>query len=208
MKALKQHVTSAMNQTETARVQLIPQRRSDKQPCRRDEVDVCFCVSVCFYVSPGKVRRMESFFFPPSSIQWNQAESRLSPRWGIHKLQQMKTKCFQLPLAAGWEWLCSPAHIETGDIWQGPQPVMQLSVLCELQRRHFSCSVIYHQQQHALAYRSDPVTYSTLSPDKHKPVVRFSRLVVWFVKCQQTVKMFSSVKWIKCVLFDFTIIHQ
>lgn len=66
---------------------------------------VSVCVSVCVLrLSRKKVRRMVSLFFfqPPPSSHWDpETESRLSPRWGIHKLQQMKTKCFQLPSAAG-----------------------------------------------------------------------------------------------------------
>lgn len=83
--------------------QLVPQRPSDQQPFECDGVNVCFWVCV-FMSLQEKVGRMGSFssthtVYSPSNPE--AAESRLSPRWGIHKVQQMKTKCFQLPLAAG-----------------------------------------------------------------------------------------------------------
>lgn len=65
---------------------------------------------------------MGSFFANPHhpNTETQKLQSRLSPRWGIHKVQQMKTKRFQLPLAAGngsdWRW---------GDIWQGFRLDMQ-----------------------------------------------------------------------------------
>lgn len=73
------------------------ERRSYKQPCKRDGANVCFTSLQERWEEWGLV-----FFLPPPSIHRNPeaAESRLSPRWGIHKVQQMKTKCFQLPLVA------------------------------------------------------------------------------------------------------------
>lgn len=107
------------------------ERRSDKQPCKRDGVNVCFT---------SLQERWEEWglgvFLPPPSIHRNPeaAESRLSPRWGIHKVQQMKTKRFQLPLTAG-----NGSDLYWGGHLTGSSAGHAAPVLSELQRLFLQC---------------------------------------------------------------------
>lgn len=60
-------------------------------------------MKMCVLLLSRKGGKNGVFFANPHhpNTETQKLQSRLSPRWGIHKVQQMKTKRFQLPLAAG-----------------------------------------------------------------------------------------------------------
>lgn len=147
------------------------------------------CVSVCvFYLSPGKVRRIESFFYPhrafTESLDW-------APDGGIHKLQQMKTKCFQLPLVAGGEWICSPVYLlGGGHLKESSTGHAALSSLSCREDTFPAVSFIIRSMHSYTAKELGFIRAASTNYFHYSFIFwLFSQLIIWFVKCQQIRKM-------------------
>lgn len=165
------------------------ERRSDKQPCKRDGVNVCFTSLQERWEEWGLV-----FFLPPPSIHRNPeaAESRLSPRWGIHKVQQMKTKRFQLPLVAG-----NGSDFYWGGHLTGSSAGHAAPVLSELQRLFLQChlSSAAHISIQANLIPSNIQLHLERKQMDDRNWQGFPLLIIMIIfwpvkKCQQIVKMF------------------
>lgn len=117
--------------------------RSDKQPCRRDGVDVCFCVCVLLLSRKGGKNR-GLFFYPHRPFTETQRQSLdWAPDGGFINCNKWRQNASSCPRRLGMDVLSGSCM---GDIWQGLH-----AALSSLSCRDFSCSVIYHQEQ-SLAY--------------------------------------------------------
>lgn len=130
--------------------QLFPQRHSHKQPCKRDGVNVCF-----YFPFRKRWEEWAPFFCrrpPLLPVQLPKtreaAESRPSPAWGIHKVQQNEDKTLPAALSKrrdGLKW--------------GTLDRLSMQLLPSTGCRDFPCSVICHLRH---------TSASTGKPDRDK----------------------------------------